>query len=78
MPLCGTQPPARQPGSAGARLALVQFMAQGVRDPGSVAQRVAAAGPESWLDYVNAAETASTLAALRRSVARGAPYGNPV
>ena len=29
--------------------------------------------PEHWLDYVNGAETESELAALRRSVVRGAP-----
>jgi putative transposase len=32
--------------------------------------------PERWLEYVNQAETESELAALRRSVARGAPYGD--
>ena len=32
--------------------------------------------PEGWLDYVNGAESASELAALRRSVVRGAPYGD--
>jgi putative transposase len=37
-----------------------------------------AATPDRWLDYVNGAETESELAALRRSVLRGAPYGEPV
>ena len=32
--------------------------------------------PGRWLDYVNHAETASELAALRRSVVRGAPFGD--
>ena len=32
--------------------------------------------PRQWTDYVNGAETASELAALRRSVVRGAPYGD--
>jgi putative transposase len=32
--------------------------------------------PERWLQYVNKAETESELAALRRSVQRGAPYGD--
>jgi putative transposase len=32
--------------------------------------------PEPWLQYVNRAETESELAALRRSVDRGAPYGD--
>jgi putative transposase len=32
--------------------------------------------PEHWLHYVNKAETESELAALRRSVARGAPFGD--
>jgi putative transposase len=31
--------------------------------------------PERWLQYVNKAETESELAAVRRSVLRGAPYG---
>lgn len=34
--------------------------------------------PTTWTEYVNGAETASELAALRRSVARGAPYGDSV
>ncbi len=32
--------------------------------------------PERWLHYVNKAETESELASLRRSVLRGAPYGD--
>src|SRR5438270_9359718 len=32
--------------------------------------------PEQWLDYVNGAVTESELAALRRAVVRGAPYGD--
>jgi hypothetical protein len=32
--------------------------------------------PEHWLDCVNGAQTEGELAALRRSVARGAPYGD--
>jgi len=32
--------------------------------------------PEHWLKYVNGAETESELAALRRSVVRGAPSGD--
>ena len=31
--------------------------------------------PEGWMDYGNRPETEKELAALRRSVARGAPYG---
>jgi putative transposase len=31
--------------------------------------------PDGWLDYVNRAETESELAALWRSVVRGAPFG---
>jgi putative transposase len=31
--------------------------------------------PEGWSDYVNRPETEGELAALRRSVVRGAPYG---
>ncbi len=31
--------------------------------------------PENWADYVNAAQTAEELAALRNSVNRGAPFG---
>jgi putative transposase len=31
--------------------------------------------PEQWSEYVNGVETESELAALRRSVVRGAPYG---
>jgi putative transposase len=34
--------------------------------------------PEHWLEYVNRAETESELAALRRSVVRGAPFGDDV
>jgi putative transposase len=34
------------------------------------------ARPGQWTKYVNRAETASKLAALRRSVVRGAPYGD--
>jgi putative transposase len=29
-----------------------------------------------WVDHVNAAQTAAELAALRRSVRRGSPYGD--
>jgi putative transposase len=32
--------------------------------------------PDGWLRYVNKPETESELAALRRSVLRGAPYGD--
>jgi putative transposase len=32
--------------------------------------------PKDWLNYVNQAETENELAALRRSVIRGAPYGD--
>jgi putative transposase len=32
--------------------------------------------PEQWVQYVNQVETESELAALRRSVARGAPNGD--
>jgi putative transposase len=32
--------------------------------------------PEGWLHYVNQAETESELAALRRSVVRGVPFGD--
>ena len=32
--------------------------------------------PEQWIEHVNAAQTESELAALRRSVTRGAPYGD--
>jgi putative transposase len=32
--------------------------------------------PERWTEYVNQVETESELVALRRSVARGAPYGD--
>ena len=32
--------------------------------------------PERWLQYVNKAQTENELAALRRSVVRGAPYGD--
>src|SRR5260370_28287992 len=38
----------------------------------------ALAVPERWLQYVNKAETESELAALRRSVVRGAPYGDEI
>jgi putative transposase len=31
--------------------------------------------PDAWLTYVNGVETAAELEALRRSVQRGAPYG---
>jgi putative transposase len=31
--------------------------------------------PGDWTDYVNGAETEAELAALRRSVFRGAPFG---
>ena len=31
--------------------------------------------PEGWAEYVNGVETEAELAALRRSVARGAPFG---
>lgn len=31
--------------------------------------------PETWMDYVNGVETEGELAALRRCVVRGAPYG---
>jgi putative transposase len=31
--------------------------------------------PEEWLGYVNGVETAAELAAVRRSVVRGAPFG---
>jgi putative transposase len=31
--------------------------------------------PENWLEWVNQAATASELAALRRSVNRGTPFG---
>lgn len=31
--------------------------------------------PEGWADHVNAAETEAELAALRRSVVKGTPYG---
>jgi putative transposase len=34
--------------------------------------------PGSWLEYVNGVETESELAALRRSVLRGAPYGTEI
>jgi putative transposase len=34
--------------------------------------------PESWLEYVNRVESEVELAALRRSVLRGAPYGDQV
>jgi putative transposase len=34
--------------------------------------------PENWLEYVNRVETESELAALRRSVVRGAPFGDDV
>ena len=34
--------------------------------------------PERWLQYVNKPETESELAAVRRSVVRGAPYGDEV
>ena len=34
--------------------------------------------PDGWLPYVNRAESESELAALRRSVSRGAPYGDEV
>jgi putative transposase len=33
--------------------------------------------PDSWLQHVNGAETESELAALRSSVVRGAPFGEP-
>jgi putative transposase len=32
--------------------------------------------PENWTELVNGVETASELAALRRSVSRGAPFGD--
>jgi putative transposase len=32
--------------------------------------------PEGWVGYVNAAQTAADLAALRRSVVRGCPFGD--
>ena len=32
---------------------------------------------EGWLEYVNRPETEGELAALRRSVVRGAPWGHP-
>ncbi len=32
--------------------------------------------PEGWLEYVNTPQTESELAVLRRSVVRGAPYGD--
>jgi putative transposase len=32
--------------------------------------------PADWLEHVNAAQTEAELAAVRRSVARGAPYGD--
>jgi putative transposase len=35
------------------------------------------ARPDRWVSYVNRAETANELEALRRSVVRGAPYGEP-
>src|SRR5262249_20111239 len=34
--------------------------------------------PTMWVKYVNGVETAAELAALHRSVARGAPYGDEV
>ena len=34
--------------------------------------------PAQWLEHVNVVQTESELAALRQSVARGAPYGNEV
>ena len=34
--------------------------------------------PGNWLEYVNGVETAAELAALRRSVVRGAPLGDEV
>jgi putative transposase len=33
--------------------------------------------PENWLDWVNRPVTAGELEALRRSVNRGTPYGQP-
>ena len=36
------------------------------------------ARPGQWTEYVNGVETESELVALRRSVVRGAPYGDPL
>ena len=33
--------------------------------------------PPDWLQLVNAAQTEAELAALRRSVTRGTPFGSP-
>ena len=33
---------------------------------------------DGWLPYVNRAESESELAALRRAVSRGAPYGDEI
>ncbi|MGB7159868.1 MAG: hypothetical protein WBD40_17505, partial [Tepidisphaeraceae bacterium] len=33
--------------------------------------------PQDWLDLVNTPQTDAELAALRRSLNRGAPYGSP-
>jgi hypothetical protein len=55
-------------------VALVEFVAPLPQHGRAVAERLAV--PEPWLKYVNGAETESELAALRRSVVRGAPYGD--
>ena len=34
--------------------------------------------PEGWLEYVNGTQSENELAALRRSVVRGAPFGDEV
>jgi putative transposase len=34
--------------------------------------------PQGWVEYVNGAQSANELAALRRSVVRGAPFGDEV
>lgn len=34
--------------------------------------------PADWLEHVNGAQTEGELAALRRSVARGAPFGDAI
>ena len=34
--------------------------------------------PEGWLEYVNGVQSPNELAALRRSVVRGAPFGDAV